>query len=285
MTTGAEAIQVVAEKTGLLQTTVFRAARALREAGGDQWPQAAGPGGGKNSRRVHPHHLTNLALTLTVAPISAAPEIITGMRQLVPETSEKSAPFLSGRNLGEALDFMIDAMSRRTAGLPDNLVMVELNVRRYGSRRPYAIFEAIQHVPDEQARKLFCRYIPAPLEVETDATPIPAAALLTVNRLPYFLFRTLAELWADTQAHSSQVSPSSPPGVSVRSKRKKAAGAPPPSDPPKPKQAARVCEAAPVHNWQTNTHAKSVHHRTGGLLIFERKGSGHDHASHHHAVL
>jgi hypothetical protein len=82
MATGADAITAIADATGLLPATVGRAARALREAGGDLWPQSM-PGGGRNARHVQPHHLVNLTLALMGAdPITDAPELVSFCRCL-----------------------------------------------------------------------------------------------------------------------------------------------------------------------------------------------------------
>lgn len=82
MATGADAITAIADATGLLPATVGRAARALREAGGDLWPQSM-PGGGRNANHVQPHHLVNLTLALMGAdPLTDAPEAVSSLRQL-----------------------------------------------------------------------------------------------------------------------------------------------------------------------------------------------------------
>ena len=62
MASAAQAIEKMAEATGLLPNTVFRVARYLREAGGDLWPQ--GSQGRGQEAHVEPHHLVNLVLVL-----------------------------------------------------------------------------------------------------------------------------------------------------------------------------------------------------------------------------
>src|SRR4051812_44832892 len=74
MATAAEAIEQIAAKTGMLPATVFRAARALREADLRLWPQ--GTAGRGKAAQVEASHLVNLVLALAVAdPITAAPEV------------------------------------------------------------------------------------------------------------------------------------------------------------------------------------------------------------------
>jgi hypothetical protein len=63
MATGTEAVEAIAKATGIAPTTVARAARTLKEAGGDLWPKAK-PGGGINAAHVQPHHLAHLMIAL-----------------------------------------------------------------------------------------------------------------------------------------------------------------------------------------------------------------------------
>jgi hypothetical protein len=63
MATGTEAVEAIAKATGIAPTTVARAARTLKEAGGDLWPKAK-PGGGINAAHVQPHHLAYLMIAL-----------------------------------------------------------------------------------------------------------------------------------------------------------------------------------------------------------------------------
>jgi hypothetical protein len=63
MATGAEAIEAIVTATGIPPATVARAARTLKEAGGDLWPKGK-PGGGINAAHVQPHHLAYLLIAL-----------------------------------------------------------------------------------------------------------------------------------------------------------------------------------------------------------------------------
>ena len=62
MATAAQAIERIAAETGILKSTVFRAARALREADVMLWPQ--GTQGRGKAAHVGAAHLVNLALAL-----------------------------------------------------------------------------------------------------------------------------------------------------------------------------------------------------------------------------
>jgi hypothetical protein len=66
MATGTEAVEAIAKATGIAPVTVARAARTLKEAGGDLWPKAK-PGGGINAAHVQPHHLAYLMIALMAA--------------------------------------------------------------------------------------------------------------------------------------------------------------------------------------------------------------------------
>ena len=81
MATAAQAIERIAAETGILELTVFRAARALREADVMLWPQ--GTQGRGKAAHVEAAHLVNLALALLVAdPLTAAPQEVLTYRSL-----------------------------------------------------------------------------------------------------------------------------------------------------------------------------------------------------------
>lgn len=175
---------------------------------------------------------------------------------------------LPGATFGEALDSFVDCLSK-----PESIGM-KLAFRRVDWSLRIDSTDEIRVAYLEDGKTFASFFRP-------DNFNLVSPVLLTSWSFGFAALEAIANLWADTKAHTAD----NPPDRAKPQSKKKVAGAPPPSDPPKPKQAARVCEAAPVHNWQTNTHPKSVHHRTGGLLTFATKGSGHEHASHHHAVL
>lgn len=102
MATGAEAIDQIASAVELPRVTVARAARALREAKRDLWPQAL-PGGGKNANHVRPHHLNNLIFALMCAdPISQAPFLVQRYLELVPVEYAPASPRQRSRKSGGA---------------------------------------------------------------------------------------------------------------------------------------------------------------------------------------
>src|SRR4051794_5746235 len=86
MATAAQAMEAISKATGIPLVTVERAARMLREAGGDLWPQGK-RGGGKSAAHVLAHHLVNLLLALMTAdPLNEAPDAVRQCRDLEPES-------------------------------------------------------------------------------------------------------------------------------------------------------------------------------------------------------
>jgi len=145
--TGAKAVARIAEAAGILPATVSRAARTLREANPDLWPEA-GKGGGKRAAHVEPSHLVNLVLALAAAdPITRAPDAVRAYRSLTPQVSRdmiwsenlllnstslsstemeidraspdarRSVTWLHGKTLGEGLEWLINLLS---APVPTN---------------------------------------------------------------------------------------------------------------------------------------------------------------------
>jgi hypothetical protein len=206
MATGANAIKVVATSTGLLQSTVGRAARALREAGKDQWPQAL-PGGGKNSRPPQLHHLVNLALALSAEPLSAASEIVAGLRRLEPSPEPGSSQILPGPTLGEAFDLLVDGVSRpQVVGDEWPFDGFSITISRLGNRRPIAVLKAhskynMLHQPDA-----WCNYMPSLAELDTSLNG-PYYSLSKTTVIGIGLISTLGSLWADTCAKTASDRP------------------------------------------------------------------------------
>jgi hypothetical protein len=176
MATGADAIEAVAKSTGLLQSTVGRPARALREAGKDQWPQAR-PGGGKNSKPVQPHHLVNLALALSVDPFTDAPEVVAELRNLEPSTSGESSPFLPGATLGETLDLLVDKLSRPPVeGDEIAFDWLSITIDSLGNRRPIVQLRALGTDGDSNLTNAMCYYLPPPAEIAAAPKVSPGRA-------------------------------------------------------------------------------------------------------------
>jgi hypothetical protein len=81
MTTSAQAVEKMAEVTGLLPNSLVRITRFLREAGGDLWPQ--GFQGKGREAHVEAHHLVNLVLALGAADMTDSPQEAISRAQLV----------------------------------------------------------------------------------------------------------------------------------------------------------------------------------------------------------
>ena len=118
MATGAHAVDRVAEATGLSPSTVFRAARAMREADPGLWPEAE-KGGGRGAAHLEPRHLVNLALALAVAePLTAAPQAVMGHRVSAP----RELPFRQSERMGRAARLLAAAaVFSGKGGLGDDL--------------------------------------------------------------------------------------------------------------------------------------------------------------------
>lgn len=145
---------------------------------------------------------------------------------------------LPGATFGDALDSFVDYLSK-----PES-IRLKLACRA-GDWRMQISNKGDIRVSYIEAGKTFTSFF------QPENLDLRRPALLTSWAFSFAAVEAIANLWADTKAH---IADNPPDRVKAQSKKKKAAGAPPPSDPPKPKQAARVCEAVPVHNWQTNTH-------------------------------
>ncbi len=112
MATGARAVAEVAEATGFLPSAVSVAARTLREAGTDLWPQGQ-KGGGRGAAHIEPRHLVSLALALVAAdPAATAPEAVVAFRALTPHHSsvrpvhsDLTARLLAEAGVLDAADF------------------------------------------------------------------------------------------------------------------------------------------------------------------------------------
>ncbi len=208
MATGAEAIEVVARVTGILPATVGRAARALREAGQDFWPQAA-PGGGKNARHVRPHHLVNLAVALAIAdPLTDAPEQSLAFRNLVQAPASRGllwgtvqldtlGGFMDGLVHRLSLDDGFSTSDREHFRHATHGMKLSLRTSRAKAVAPFALLHLAQ--PGDNERQIYY-FSPAdrPVRLIKD---MPDASLCISSRVPFELFEALGNLWADTQAH------------------------------------------------------------------------------------
>jgi len=208
MATGAEAIDVVARVTGILPATVGRAARALREAGQDLWPQAA-PGGGKKSRHTWPRHLVNLGVTLAISdPLTDAPEQSLVFRNLVQAPASDDLLWGAVRldTLGDFMDGLVHRLSLDDGFSTSDrehfrqvLHGMDLSLRtsRAKAVTPIAVLRLTQPGDAEQQIHYFSPS-DRPLPFTED---MPEAPLHSSCRMPFELFEALGNLWADTQAH------------------------------------------------------------------------------------
>ena len=229
MATGAESIEAVAKAMGMPVAPVFAAARALREAQSDLWPQAA-RGGGKNARHVEPRHLANLALALGVAdPLTEAPRFVANYRALVttelqvtdsgiggdPNVSRVSVPSVKtgtfapllrqhGHTLGTRLDGLLDAIRDKS----------NIEMRRLFKAAGLSLTLTSGSVI-EACLQFNWRMSDDPAEVfwaEREFYRLPHTTLGLLDQtagpllrrdvtIPFRLLEVLADLWADTIAH------------------------------------------------------------------------------------
>lgn len=231
MTTGARAVERIAEATGFPMATVDTASRVLKQHQPPLWP-LAGQGGGKRAKHVEPEHLVNMALTLAWAdPISNAPAIVTRVRGLV----ERRAPTRTSRHqlsqnvvayavaeipqnrltmlaealrrgpatLGETLDFYVRAL----ATLPDvreKMRSEELSVEL--GTWPYEFATITRRDEDGTVSSNFDG-----LGLLTDIPPdSPPATMRRTVTLPFALFEVLADLYADTLSRKQSALPLPP---------------------------------------------------------------------------
>lgn len=208
MATASEAISRIAEATGILPATVFRAARYLREHDTALWPQGA-QGRGREAH-VDPSHLTNVVLALVAAdPLTTAPEVVARLRELVPSptgtpafgceglVSAEGEQFLPGATLGDALNLVIAAVAT-----PEGHEHAPLTVTIY--RIEETLMCAVLSMPidrtDQSKEGVFCYY---------NQRRYYAAGNLSapLNRQVSFdtrLIRVLADLYADTLEHRAR---------------------------------------------------------------------------------
>lgn len=105
MATTADAIERLAQVTGLLPATVGRVGRVLREHDANLWPQGA-QGRGRQAQ-VESGHLVNLALGVAVAnPITEAAKAVLAYRSLSPLDAAHAA----ADDVGETTDLLFGEM-------------------------------------------------------------------------------------------------------------------------------------------------------------------------------
>ena len=225
MATASRSIARIAEVTGILPATVFRAARFLREADGGLWPQ--GSQGRGREAHVEPHHLVNLILALGIAdPITTAPFAVTSYRalphfmlqitdEMADGLSQKSRlpvrqgmlePLLHmfGTTLGDRLDGLISTLQASQNRMVRDLFRASIfNLKltaafvpqasisltrciETGKRTEADIYQAAQAVDDMEVAG----------EIKRDVT------------VPFAVFDAMIDLWSDTQLHHASKKPS-----------------------------------------------------------------------------
>jgi hypothetical protein len=227
--TASKAIDDIADATGILRATVFRAARALREADPLLWPQ--GEAGRGRAAHVEPRPLVNLALALAVAdPITTAPQIVSGYRDLIlssalylrPERLEDpitGALFhqtecpvtpeglvlvegILSSTLGSACERLIELLASAEKPLRDRLHIYGLHLELIVDRIPSASI-VYRTIGGEEMRLSYAlRQIGLPLS-NNFLPPPPVAPLKRQVTIPFALFEVLADLWADTLARQA----------------------------------------------------------------------------------
>jgi hypothetical protein len=208
--TASEAIERIAEATGIMQATVFRAARFLRERDTSLWPQ--GSQGRGQEAHVEPHHLVNVVLALAAAdPLTTAPDVVAQLRELsprpdgIPVTSRddsgnettvhayRSTPFLPGATLGEALDRLVAA-----SDMPE-VLMINF---RISARLTHIVLSTVTQ-NNGKWDDVYCFYMPT-----NDPTTAEGGKTVMWWRQLTFdigLIKVLAELYADTLDHRAKL--------------------------------------------------------------------------------
>jgi hypothetical protein len=202
MATPEQAIAQLAFTTGISQSRVWTTARILREAGDDLWP--AGARGRAKPRHVGPHHLGNLAIACGLAAqetMATTPDRVRAFRMLVQIEGSGTRP---GLPFGEALDELIDLAARD----------ITFRGQVWASQGP-----VLQLAPTKIAHAEISGGPGRGLYRAADVDGLRVAQLMHVRSLSIInitlidgvIIKTLAELWADSQAALESESGTSPP--------------------------------------------------------------------------
>jgi hypothetical protein len=200
MATGSEAIEAIAQATGIALVTVGSAAKILKQHEPPLYARSK-RGGGRGAAHVTPTDLTNLMLALCITPLTDAPKAVTSMRALLPSKGGFSTPFLPGDTLGAALDNLIDACStdRGLSSIIEEVLDPDIEVTRFGKDNPYVTMGATNRDNQKRMMTRLCEYQTANMSIRAAADAKPTSALTTSVRIPFALIRILSELWADTR--------------------------------------------------------------------------------------
>ncbi len=199
LATGAEAIEAVTDATGLVSWTVNGAARALREASPNLWPQGA-KGGGRRAAHVEPAHLINLALALNIAnPITQAPELVPIWGDLAVQDHPWAKPPPPQRlpaNFNELLN-TVDKRYPYSPPLPSITSWKrQIGVSFPSSRAPLSAYRVLPGVTLREALTNLIDWISRPegAEVRSDLYDKEMTILLSWRPIPGPLFEPKARI-------------------------------------------------------------------------------------------
>lgn len=240
MATASRAIERVAEVTGIMPATVFRAARALREADTSLWPE--GSQGRGQAAHVTNHHLVNLVLAIAVAnPITTAPDVVRRYRELTPQSNREDVELLSafgqrataplayrpitmatqnmgdwpgwllGASLGESLEQLINDLASPAS--PDDedahnfFLKAELAVGLIEDDEPSARIFGRKITTGKDTSPIIADFYHKPGVNRLFAQPSAHWGRITREAtLRFDLFVALADLWDDTRKREVPVS-------------------------------------------------------------------------------
>jgi hypothetical protein len=232
VTTGAQAVERIAEATGLLPSAVFRTARALREADPTLWPEAK-KGGRRGAAHVEPRHLVNLALALAVAdPVATLPDAVAIYRALIcspsPDHESRVARLLKKAGVFEVGDSLGNNLERLVTLLADpdlNTILIlneaELSIELVADRRhPRAFFShfvnstnytvdanvilACFFDKDSKIHSILAENKP---QSNHGMPPQPSPLLYHKGVLNISMFGLLADLWNHTRRCHANIKP------------------------------------------------------------------------------
>jgi hypothetical protein len=184
MTTATEAIQRMAEVTGLLPATVSRTARALREKDVRLWPQGAQGRG--QAAHVEGRHLINLLIALAMGLPVEAPVKVQRYRELADE---------SGVEFGQYCDDLLDQITPDSDSSGLELAFIDLQL---GEAPGAFVWQNSVSGPPVLSRAFQPRQN---LLLNAIEPPNHRTGLIHRVRISLELFVVLAALWRGTKTH------------------------------------------------------------------------------------
>lgn len=233
MATGAQAVELISQATGIPEATVERGSKVLKQFVPNLWPRS-GQGGGKSAKHVQPFDLVNLVLAMAAAdPITSAPAVVAQYRQLYPmyaSTAKTSVSFEEGDHgvafvsqsfggltaestrLGDYLEALIGLLSVAT---PTDDALARLRdgwscVLSIGSI-PRAIVSRTES--DGSLTNVTYEDLGRSQQMLNFSLPKPTATapMLRQVTIPFSLMEVLGAIYADTLRQTSQPELPSPP--------------------------------------------------------------------------